>query len=984
MAESSRVPELFQRMIDRFPRERWDEAIRQLAAGDPDLEAELRALAAAYDSADKQGFLETPAKQLLQPSQKPSGQVFGQLDTDVHETLERALDETRVEGIGPYKIRRLLASGAFSSVYLAEQEEPVRRTVAVKLFRWPDGKAAQGLAARFLQEQEVLALLDHPNIARIYHGGVLPDGRPFYVMELVRAGKPITRFCDDLHLDIPERLALFMELCSAIQHAHQKGIIHRDLKPANVLAYEEDGRYRVKVIDFGLAKALQRRLGPQTVETTMGAFFGTPAYMPPEQAGGDPLRIDTRADIYSLGAILYDLLTGVPPLDSSEAGADLLAHVELIRHREPICPSQRVARDPQASSHAQQRGTTPSALAHTLRGDLDWIVLRCLEKEPGRRYPSVGALTEDLRRYLHHEPVSAAPPNLRYRVAKFTRRYRGVLGAVGAVLAGLVIGLFGTTWGLIEAYRQASEAQRQRMATQQAAEEAQRQRAAAERAAAEAERQRLAAETERQKAEAAAQAERRARLEIEAQKQAVQRALAQLQKSLQVLSSVLTRLNPRAEKQPGPSIEKQLAEAVEWAVDQLGKAPGEDPRTVSQLQVIFGNLLLELGELQKAIQILERALVLREQHLGDRHPETLRARHLLAKAYHTLGDVDEAIDLYEKLRDAYQDRDDLPEERIIVFHDLALGYQEAFKLSDAILLYQQIRRDFSRMFGDNSSKMMTALNNQAIAYLEAGSASDATALLERVYKIRNESLGPEHLDTLTAGISLAMAYQEMGRLSNAMEILQNIMAIQERKLGPTHPDTLATLDNLAIGYLAQGRISEAVELLTQVWEAKISRFGRGQPETLGTLHNLAVAYRELGELPKALDLLKQVVEESGKKNGPDHPDTCLALYNLSVVYMKLKEAEKAISTCEQSALGMEKIGFLHRSARSIIETLVQWYEERAETALAEKWRQKWLASSGKLLPSLEKELFPQPLVIWRPRWGLEIIGPPKVETLSAQ
>ncbi|MCS7306764.1 MAG: serine/threonine-protein kinase [Thermoguttaceae bacterium] len=893
------------------------------------------------------------------------------------ETQDLALDETRLEAVGPYKIRRLLGGGAFSSVYLAEQHQPLHRTVAVKVFRWSGGPEAQGLAARFLQEQEVLALLDHPNIARIYDGGLLPDGRPFYVMELVRAAKPLTRFCDDLRLGIQERLTLFLELCLAIQHAHQKGIIHRDLKPANVLAYEEDGSYRVKVIDFGLAKALQRRVGPQTVETTLGAFFGTPAYMPPEQAGADPMRIDTRADIYSLGAILYELLTGFTPLDLSEAAGDLLAQVEWIRHREPIRPSQRVAQAQDASTIAQRRGSTVSALVHSLQGDLDWIVLRCLEKEPGRRYPSVTALVEDIGRYLRHEPVSAAPPSMGYRVRKFVHRHRGILAAVGAVIATLAMGLVGTTLGLLEAKRQAAEALHQQ--------------AAAEQAAAEAQRQQALAEAQRQKAESAAQAERLARQDAEAQKQAAQKAhrlaeqrLSHLQKSLEVLGSVLTRLNPRNAETGVLSLGKQLAEAVEWAGDQLEKATLEDPRTISQLQVILGNLLLELGELEKAIQILEKAHTLREQQLGTSHLETLKVRHLLAKAYHTLGEHPKAITLYEKLRDAYQNPHGISEHRTVVLHDLAVAYQDVGRLPQAILLHHRLRQDFLETFGEDSLETLTALNNQALAYLEAGLVSEATALLERVCKLRNEKLGPEHPDTLTAIVSLATAYQEMGRLSEAIELLQKVAAFQQNNLGITHPDSLATLDNLAIGYLVKGNLSEAIRRLIQVREAKIFRFGADQPETLGTLHNLAVAYRELGQLQEALALLIQVYEESVRKNGSEHPDTLLVLYNLSVTYMKLKETEKAIFACEEAALGMEKIGFLHRCACLILQTLIHWYEQRAETSQAEKWRVKWLVSTGELPPFPNEELFPKQLAVWRPRWGLELLGPRNIENLSEQ
>ena len=977
MAQRPSAREIFQSVLDRYQNSpsQWERAIQELCAGDERLACEVRELLEAYRSAQEEGFLERPARELL---------------ADIPErnapTLSLGIDDTHLELVGPYRLKRFLGSGGFSSVYLAEQREPIHREVALKVFRWQGGPQAQSLIARFLQEREVLALMDHPNIARIYDGGVLPDGRPFYALELVRSGRPITKFCDDLRLSIADRLELFLQLCSAIQHAHQKGVIHRDLKPANVLAYEEDGQWRVKVIDFGLAKALQRRLGPQTVETMLGAFFGTPAYMPPEQAAGDPLRIDTRADIYSLGAILYELLTGLTPLELSEADRGLLGQVEIIRQREPIRPSHRVLQEPGAEERAARRGTTPAALASCLRGDLDWIVLKCLEKEPARRYPSVEVLMEDIARYRRHEPIVAAPPSWTYRMRKFARRYRGLLAAVGAVILALALGLVGSTWGFLESRRQAAEAERQRLHAEQARWAAENARIAAEKAAQaeqqarlEAERQQKEAEYQRQQAELERQKAVAAAAEAQAARQQAERRLTQFQRSLEILASLLAYLSPRSGEKKVLSLEKQLAEAASWAGHQLEKVSVEDPLAIAHLQLILGNTLLELGEFERAIEILEKVVSLRTEHLGISHPDTLSALHLLGKAYHTLGDILRALSLYERVRNCYQTEQVRfqPQEEIALLHDIAVGYHDAGRLPEALSLYRQLGERFSVTFGAHSVETLTALNNQALGYMEAGWFSEAISLLEQVVKLRTQILGEEHPDTLTSSVSLAVAYQECGRVSEAMDLLQRVLRVQQSHLGSVHPDTLVTLEHLACAYLSNQQPEDALRLLTQVVESKTSKFGAEGGETLGTLVNLAVAYHELGNLSEAITLLEKVSCEFPRTIGSGHPDTLLASYNLAIAYSHAGEEEKALLLCEKAAFGFEKIEFLHRCAGPTIKTLVRWYERMRKFSEADIWRYKWLAQTNELIQS-EEEGTRERMQMWRSRWGLELMGPPRL------
>ncbi len=362
--------------------------------------------------------------------------------------------------IGPYRILDTLGTGGMGIVYLAEQEEPVRRRVALKLVR-PDLDFRQVLA-RFESERQALALMDHPAIAKVFDAGTSDDGRPYFVMEHV-AGLPITEYCDQKRLGSKQRLELFAEVCDAIQHAHTKGIVHRDIKPSNVLVTEAEGRPRPKVIDFGIAKALHQKLTEKTLYTALGVLVGTPGYMSPEQAAPSPLDVDTRTDVYSLGVLLYELLVGSPPFESKrlrEAG--WAGMVRIIQEEEPARPSARVTTQTKAGKDvAGRRGTEPGRLTRELRGDLDWIALKALEKDRSRRYQSAQGLAEDVRRHLVDEPVTAGPPTLGYRLGKAARRHKVAFAAAAVVALALVGGTVVSTAFYLRAEAVRRETRRQ-------------------------------------------------------------------------------------------------------------------------------------------------------------------------------------------------------------------------------------------------------------------------------------------------------------------------------------------------------------------------------------------------------------------------------------------------------------------------------------------------------------------------------------------
>jgi serine/threonine protein kinase len=430
--------EIFHEALARSRPEERSAYLEQACAGDPALRASIEALLRANMGAS--GFLDSPAAASMATGDEPITEGPGTV-------------------IGPYKLLEQIGEGGFGVVFLAEQTQPVRRKVALKILK--PGMDTKQVIARFEAERQALALMDHPNIAQVYDGGTTASGRPFFIMELVK-GVPITAFCDQNQLTPPQRLELFIPVCQAVQHAHQKGIIHRDLKPSNVLVTVHDTTPVVKVIDFGVAKALGQELRDKSLFTGFTQMIGTPLYMSPEQAGQGGLDIDTRSDIYSLGVLLYELLTGTTPFDQERLktlGYDEIRRV--IREEEPPKPSTRFSTlGPAAATVSANRQSDPRRLSRLCRGELDWIVMKALEKDRNRRYESASAFAADAQRYLYDEPVQACPPSAWYRFRKFARRNRAALVAASALTLAVllaVVGLAVNNW-LVTREKEAKEA----------------------------------------------------------------------------------------------------------------------------------------------------------------------------------------------------------------------------------------------------------------------------------------------------------------------------------------------------------------------------------------------------------------------------------------------------------------------------------------------------------------------------------------------
>jgi serine/threonine protein kinase/tetratricopeptide (TPR) repeat protein len=867
---------------------------------DLDLRARVERLLAAHPKVG--GFLDGPAVTADLPAE-PSTATF---DSDGSATSDLPGRDERVGAMvgGKYKLIEGIGEGGMGQVFLAQQTEPVKRIVAVKVIK--AGMDSRAVLARFEAERQALAMMDHPNIARVLDAGATESGRPFFVMELVR-GVPITQFCDERKLTPHQRLELFVPVCNAIQHAHQKGVIHRDIKPSNVLVAMYDDRPVPKVIDFGVAKAAGQTLTDKTLITGFGAVVGTPEYMSPEQANLNNLDIDTRSDIYSLGVLLYELLTGTTPVDRKSLGkAAILEILRIVREVEAPKPSAKLSTIDALPTVAANRGTEPSKLSKLIKGELDWVVLKALEKDRTRRYDTINAFARDIQRYLADEIVEARPPSTGYRLKKLVRRHKGQVTAASLVLVALLAGIIGTSVGLVQAN---ASAKKERDANDVA----------------------QAAKTE---AEIAAKSEEAAK--VEAQNAAIRekganektrRSLAQLEKGVEQFAGLLKGINPREEELGGPTVYEQLRQRAEKAADALDADAFADPLATARLQMIFGDTLRGLGNAGKAAELLVKARLTRERELGPSHPDTLAALESLAAAYYEAGKTTQAIELYERVRDARMKKPgpDHPD-TLDALAGLALAYNAAGKSTQAIELLEQIRDTRLKKLGPDHPDSLATLGMLAVAYEAAGKTMQAIELYERARNARVKKLGPDHPETLAAVNNLAVGYMSAGKTMQAIELLERVRDVQLQKLGPNHPETLFTLGNLASAYQKIGKMALAVELYEQVRAPLTKKLGADHPKALAAIHNLALAYLAVGKSALAVELLEQSRNAVAKKLGPDHPDTLLAIANLAGAYLKVGKTMRAIELLEYARdAQVEKLGAEHPQTISTIDQLAAAY-----------------------------------------------------------
>jgi non-specific serine/threonine protein kinase/serine/threonine-protein kinase len=582
-------------------------------------------------------------------------------------------------------------------------------------------------------------------------------------MELVK-GVPITKFCDGRKLTPRQRLELFIPVCQAVQHAHQKGIIHRDIKPSNVLVALYDDRPVPKVIDFGLAKATGPQLTEQTLVTGFGALVGTPQYMSPQQATLNNLDIDTRSDIYSLGVLLYELLTGSPPFSCKELEkAGVLEVLRVIREEEPPRPSTKVSTAHALPSLAADRGTEPAKLKRLLRGEIDWIVMKALEKERSRRYETANGLARDIERYLADEPVQAGPPGAGYRLRKFVKRHKGRAAAAALVFVVLLAGLAGTTVGLLRA-EEAWQAEANR------------------------------AEGERQAkldAQAAAAAEQRAAAAAKQANVQAQKRLRQVEKGVAILTSVFRDLDPWSEEKEGVPLRVLLGRRLGEAVRQLeGEAVG-DPAVVARLQLWLGSSLRELGHYEQAEAVLTKARQTLETGQGADHPDTLAAKHHLAVLWAARGKYAQAEALFKEAlagRTARRGADH--SDMLATKNGLAKLYQARGQYPQAEALFKEVLVAIIPRRGADHPYTLRTKTNLAMLYQFQAKYRQAEALLKGVLACQTARLGAGHPDTLTTKHGLATLYEAQGQYAQAEALFKEVLAGFTARVGLTTPTPL--------------------------------------------------------------------------------------------------------------------------------------------------------------------------------------------------
>jgi len=772
--------------------------------------------------------------------------------TLISEDSIESFAEQEGDQIGPYTLLEPVGEGGMGTVWKAEQHEPIHRLVALKVVK--AGMDTREVLARFEAERQALAIMDHPGIAKVLDAGATPTGRPYFAMELVD-GIPVSQYCQAHGLGTRARLELFRRVCSAINHAHQKGIIHRDLKPSNVLIAEVEGVPVPKVIDFGIAKATEEKLTESTLQTMAGQFLGTPAYMSPEQAGMDNLDIDTRSDIYSLGVMLYELLAGRPPFDPKTlhaAGYEEMRRI--IREEEPPKPSTRISGlgQEEKTSITQSTGLQTERLSKTLRGDLDWIVMRALEKERDRRYETANAFAADISRYLNDEPVEAAAPGAGYKFKKFARRNKAAFSVVAAMVVLLLGGIAATTWQAM--------------------------RATAEQKIAEEERTR--AEENEKSARASADA---------------------AMKANEILGSIFESLDPKEIAESGRPLQAILVDKLDYAIEELEKGTIGDPLVVARMQGKLGNSLIGLGEAEKAVRVLERACETCKRELGEDNPETFLSMHNLAHGYQEAGQLEKSLPLQEKIFELCKANlgEDHPD-TLTCMSNLAAGYSNAGQLEKALPLLEEDFELCKAKLGADHHETLVSMSLLAAGYSNAGQLKKALPLQEKVFELSKAKLGEDHPDTLGFMNNVAWSYLEAGQKEKALPLQEKVFELQKAKLGADHPDTLTSMNNLALGYEATGQLEKSLPLQEEVFELMKAKLGEDHLNTLECMRNLALSYYEAGQRDKSLPLLKKVFEREKVVFPPNAPRLAGTMAQLAHFYLEVgnyRQAESKARDC---------------------------------------------------------------------------------------
>jgi serine/threonine protein kinase/Tfp pilus assembly protein PilF len=854
--------------------------MRQACGEDDALRVEIESLLAQQERLGS--FLKRPAIEVLAGTESIPG-------------------ETAETVIGRYRLLQKVGEGGMGEVWLAEQREPVRRRVAIKLVK--AGMNTREVMARFESERQALALMDHPAIAKVFDAGSTPRGAPYFVMEYV-AGVPITTYCDNHRLSTRERLELFIHVSEGVQHAHQKAIIHRDLKPSNILVTEVDGKAAPKIIDFGVAKALAQKLTVDTILTRVGALIGTPEYMSPEQGLSSGEDIDTRTDVYSLGIILYELLAGVPPLELHQTTFE--EFLRRLREEEPLKPSTKIrTQDPGMSTTvALKRRSDPLTLAKQMRGDLDAIALKALEKDRSRRYGSPADLAADLRRYLNKEAVLAVAPSVAYRTRKFAYRHRGALATAAAFVLVLIAAATISIWQSIRATKQRDRADKEAAVAQAVNDFLQNDLLA------------QASASNQSRPSTKPDPDLRVRTALD---RAAVRVAGKFDRQPEVEASIRDTIGQTyMDLGLYPEARTQLERALELYRRALG---AENPKTLKMMSRLGRTAELQ-GKYTQAEALLSPALQVQRRVLGFEHPDTLDSMHLLANVYYRLGKYPQAEALHSQtleIRRRLSGPDD--PEALASMSNLALVYSQQGKYPQAEALHRQTLEIRRRVLGPEHPDTLNAMNSLAIDYGQQGKYAQAETLYSQSLEIKRRVLGPEHPDTLMAMINLATTYHFEGKSAQAEALNRQTLELDRRVIGPEHPDTLATMDNSAIVYTAEGKYAQAEALFRQTLEISGRVLGHEHPLSLAFLTDFATMYQRQGKYSLVETYTSQALAGRRSALGSEHPDTMASAADLALAYM----SERKFAQSEP--LAREALDFNRRKQPD------DWQRFRAESLL---------------------------------------------------